>query len=104
MIYNLTRVVLVPGKMPEYYAISSKELVPLQIKLGMKIAGSFHSYTGNMNESFTLFAYDDLAAYQKLREATTKDKDYQRVYAKLQPLNVSQTRIILEANPWSPMK
>jgi hypothetical protein len=90
--------------MAEYFDIATKELMPLYPKLGMKLAGSFRPYTGNMNEIYTMYAFDDLAALQKAREAEQKNKDYQIVTAKLNALRVSQTRTVLEPNAWSPMK
>jgi len=79
-------------------------LVPLFPKMGMKLVASWHGYTGNMNETYTLFVYNDLADVQKAREAQRQNKDYQKVSAKLNALRISQTNTILEANPWSPMK
>jgi hypothetical protein len=51
-----------------------------------------------------MYAFDDLAAFQKAREAQQKNKDYQIVAAKLSALRVSQTLTVLEPNAWSPMK
>ena len=104
MIYQLNRQRLIPGKMAEYSDIFSKEWVPFYPKIGMKMAGSFHAYTGNMNETYTLYAFDDLAAHQKVRALAPKDKDWQKIQAKLVALQTSQTTILLEPNPWSPMK
>ena len=104
MIYYLSTSVLVPGKMAEFFGIGQKELLPLYPKLGVKSAGSFHAYTGNMNEIYTLYVCDNLAAYQKIREAQAKSADYQKVITKMNALRVSTTTTILEPNPWSPMK
>jgi hypothetical protein len=104
MIYVLSTAVLVPGKMAEYGEIASKEALPLYPKMGMKEVASWHGYTGNMNENYTLFVYPDLAAFQKAVEARTQNKDYQKIAAKLNALRVSQTSTILEPNAWSPMK
>lgn len=104
MIYQLVNSVLVPGKMAEYYDVSTKELMPLYPKFGMKLAGSFRPYTGNMNGIYSLYVFDDLAAYQKARDAQQKDKEFLKVSAKLNSFRVSMTHTILEPNPWSPMK
>ena len=104
MIYAMVNVILIPGKMSEFSEIFNKELVPILSKNGPKMVASFHGYTGNMNEINTLFVYDDLAAMQKVSETNRKDNAYQRVNAKLGAFLVSQTRTILEPNPWSPMK
>jgi len=104
MIYGLNNMVIVPGKMAEYGEIIAKEAVPLYPEIGMKLVASWRGYTGNMNENYSLFVFNDLAAYQKAREAQQKNKDYQKVNAKLNTLRVSQISTILEPNAWSPMK
>jgi hypothetical protein len=104
MIYILVTQEIVPGKMAEWGEIAVKELAPLRSKLGVKQAGSFHAYTGNMNKNYTLNAYIGLAEFQKVTEAQRKDKDWQRVMAKMNALVVSQEYTVIEPNPWSPMK
>ena len=104
MIYSLVTTLLVPGKMAEYQEIMTKEMIPLNPKVGLNLVASWHGYTGNMNENYNLLVFNDLAALQKTRETTAKDKDYQRVNAKLNALRISQTNTILEPNAWSPMK
>lgn len=104
MIYLLSNSVLVPGKIAEYEKIAGKELAPLFPKVGMKLVASWRGYSGNVNEHYSLFVYNDLSALQKATEAQRKNTDYQKTSAKLNDLRVSQTRTILEPNAWSPMK
>jgi hypothetical protein len=104
MIYNLVTFEIIPGKMAEYGDIVAKESVPLYPKLGMKQVAAWHAYTGNVNNTYALFAFNDLADFQKSREAQQKNKEYQRVQAKLNLIRVSSTYTILEPNSWSPMK
>jgi hypothetical protein len=104
MIYVLNTNVIIPGKLAEHSEIVAKEMVPIAPKIGLKWAGSFHGYTGDMNVSYGLFVYDDLTAMQKAIELRQKDKDNQRISTKLNALRVSVVNTILEPNPWSPMK
>lgn len=104
MIYGLSRTVVIPGKMPESLEIGVKELIPLYPKVGLKLVGSWHGYTGNMNELYSLFVFDDLRALQNSRELQRTVKEYQILNAKLNANRVSQTNTILEPNPWSPLK
>jgi hypothetical protein len=104
MIYGLSRAVLVPGKMAEFGEIISKEVLPFNPSVGLKMVGSWHGYTGNMNEIYQLFVFNDLAEQQKSREAQRQNKDYQKVMSKIYPLFVSQINTLLEPNPWSPLK
>jgi hypothetical protein len=104
MIYLSVTTEIAPGKMAEFGEIASKELLPLYGKLGMKLVASWHGYTGNVNQIYSLYAWDDLSAYQKSLEAQQKDKDFQRVAVKRNALTVRQTYTLLEPNAWSPMK
>jgi hypothetical protein len=104
MIYLLNTTVVIPGKMAERSEVVIKEMAPLFPKLGMKQVASWHAYTGNMNETFSLYEFKDLAEYQKVVETRSKNPDYQRVNAKLNALQVSVRNIILEPNTWSPLK
>jgi hypothetical protein len=90
--------------MTEYYDLATKELIPLYPKIGMKAVGSFRSLTGNMNQTYALYVFDDLAAFQKITAARLKDLAFQKVSAKMSALRISQTSTLLEPNAWSPMK
>jgi len=104
MIYISVATDIVPGKIAEYGEIVAKESVPLYPTMGMKLVASWHAYTGNVNENYALFVFNDLADLQKSRKSQSQNKDYQKVNAKLNALRVSQTYTILEPNAWSPMK
>ena len=95
---------IVPGKMAEYYEIVAKEAVPLYPKMGLKAVASWHNYTGNMNQTYALFAFNDLAEMQKSREAQRQNKDYQKVQVRLNAMRTNQIQTLLEPNAWSPMK
>jgi len=103
MIYQLTSNFLIPGKMPEYFKLA-EAIQPVYPKVGIKIVGSWHGYTGDMNVIHVLYAYDDLAAYAKARETASKTADYRNIVVRVPPLCVSQNLTLLEPNPWSPMK
>jgi hypothetical protein len=104
MIYSFANTIIIPGKMAEYFEIVNKELNPIVAKVGIIPIGSFHGYTGNMNQQYTIRGFTDLAAFQKSRVAQMNDKDYPRVSAKLASLTTSTTVNFLEPNPWSPLK
>ncbi len=104
MIYVLNIGKVIPGKMAERAEFVAKELAPLFPKLGMKQVASWHTITGNVNETYSLFEYKDMADYQKNQKAAQQNKVYQRATAKNQAFLVSQTRTFLEPNAWSPMK
>jgi hypothetical protein len=49
-------------------------------------------------------AYNDLAHFQKVREAQRKDPEYQKMTADLGALTVSNNMRMLEPSEWSPLK
>ena len=104
MIYNLVSGELKPGKMAEWSEIVSNEFMPFLPRLGFKPVASFHAYTGNMNQMYWLFAYDDLTSMKKILDGAGKDPEYRRIMAKILSLIVNQTFTLVEPNPWSPMK
>ncbi len=103
MIYQLTNMVVVPGKIAEYFK-NAEPAQPLYPKVGIKIEGSWHGYTGDMNIIYVLYSYKDLAAYGQARAAMAKDADFRKTLGNVYPLITRQTNILLEPNPWSPMK
>jgi hypothetical protein len=104
MIYVLNITEVIPGKMADRAEFVVKEVAPLFPKWGMKQVASWHAYTGNTNETYSLYEFKDFAEYQKIVETRSKDKDYQRVNPKLNTFQVKVTTNILEPNAWSPMK
>jgi hypothetical protein len=104
MIYELLDTIIIPGKMSEYSENYVKELVPYYREVGTKVAGSFRALTGNMNEVYHLWVYDNLADIEKSRIIRAKNADFRKAEARLAPFRVSVNRTILEPNAWSPMK
>jgi len=104
MIYVLATLVYSPGKLAEAQEIWIKEAMPLLPKVGLKVVGAWHGTTCNMDESYSIFVFNDLAQLQKSRETARQNANWHRVTAKLNALRVSQTTTMLEPAAWSPMK
>ncbi len=105
MIYSLVTVGVPHGKMAEYTDFVAKEFMPIYQRLGIKMVGSWTTvYGGNMDECLVLFAWDNLAAMEKLAAARNADKEWQRVYPRYQALTTSQTSRILNPNSYSTLK
>jgi hypothetical protein len=94
MIYVFYVTEIIPGKMAEYNELA-KEMAVVIDSLGMKRVLSAMPYTGNMNQLYTVFAYDDLAQMQKMNEISAKDKDVQRLTPLMSAFRVIQTRTLL---------
>ncbi len=104
MYYYLATQEVMPGRMPEYAEIASKELIPTYAKVGLKLVGSWHGTTGSPNTIYALFVFNDLTEFQKVTQAARQDKDYASASAKISKILTSQGRQLIEPNAWSPMK
>jgi hypothetical protein len=104
MIYRLNNVVLVPGKMANNLGVYEKEFLPASAQCGLNLVGAFHSYTGNMNEIFFLHQYKGLAEFQEIQNRVRASKECQAALAKLSTTVVRSNVVLLDPNPWSPMK
>jgi hypothetical protein len=98
VIYTLYINEVKPGKMAEYQKIM-QEMAPINDRYGQKRVLAAQSYTGNVNELYHIFAFENLDEMQKMNEKTSKDKDLQRLQALCSAMRVRQTRLILEQLP-----
>ena len=104
MIYVETTITLVFGKMADYQAIVTKEVLPVWDRLGIKLVASWRTTMPNVSDTVALFAYEDMAQMQKQVAARNQDKEYRAAMQKIAPLVVSSTSRILEPHPWSALK
>jgi serine kinase of HPr protein (carbohydrate metabolism regulator) len=104
MIYVLAIRQLLPGKMAQYKEVETKELIPVFNKYGIKMVGHWNTIIGNSYETVNLFAYNDMAHYQKSNEARRTDPESQKMAADLGALTVSNNLRLLEPSEWSPLK
>jgi hypothetical protein len=95
MIYVVNITEIIPGKMAEYKKLA-EEMAVVNDRLGSKRVLAMQSYSGNMNQLITIFAYNDLAEMQKNGEKNSKDKDVQRLIPLMNALRVSSIRNIFE--------
>jgi hypothetical protein len=78
MIYALAIRQLLPGKMAQYKEVETKELIPFFNKSGIKMIGHWNTIIGNSYETVNLYAFNDFAHWQKVREEGRKDAEYQK--------------------------
>jgi hypothetical protein len=104
MIYVLALRQLLPGKMAQYKEVETKELIPMFKKYGVKMIGHWNTAIGNANETVNLYAFNDMAQWQKFRDAQRTDPDAIKTAASLGALTVSSNSRLLEPSEWSPLK
>jgi hypothetical protein len=104
MIYVLALRQLLPGKMAQYKEVETKELIPMFNKYGVKMIGHWNTAIGNAYETVNLYAFNDMAQWQKFRDAQRTDPDAIKTAASLGALTVSSNSRLLEPSEWSPLK
>jgi hypothetical protein len=103
LIYILATQDIIPGKMAEYEA-GGPERLQSQQKVGMKLVGQWRGYSGDPNRVYSLYAYNDLAEFQRMHDARDKNAEYQKISAKAQALMESQSWVFIQPTSLSPMK
>jgi len=103
MIYMAVIQQLAPGKYPDY-AAAAKDLPPVYAKEKMNLVTSWHTVFGDMNQIWAVFSFADWTDYQNKVQAMARNKEYLAISAKLTSVTIKQDRVMLKANPWSPMK
>jgi hypothetical protein len=104
MIYVLAIRQLLPGKMAQYKEVETKGLIPWFNKNGVKMIGHWNTIIGNSYETVNLYALNDLAHWQKFREASRTDPEAQKTQADLSAITVTANSRLLEPSDWSPIK
>ena len=104
MYYVLATRQLRVGTMAQYKEVETKQLIPIFNKYGIKMIGHWNTIIGNSSETVNLFAYNDMAHYQKVREAQKTDPEYQKMSIALSELTTNANLRLLEPSEWSPLK
>lgn len=104
MIYVMAIRQLKPGVMAQYKDIETKQLIPAFNKFGVKMIGHWNTIIGNSYETVNIYALNDMAHYQKFREAQRSDPDIQKTSAALGAITVASNSRLLEPSEWSPLK
>lgn len=79
-LYYWEQTIVLSGKMGEFLESMQKELVPIEEKRGMKLAGCYRWYgaCGRQNEVTSLWSVKDWAHWGRMREARLKDRKFQK--------------------------
>jgi hypothetical protein len=104
MIYILAIRQLFPGKMAQYKEVETKELIPAFKKYNVKMIGHWNTIIGNSYETVNLYAFNDMAQWQKFRDAQRTDPEVQKLASDLGALTVSVNSRLLVPSEWSPLQ
>ena len=73
MIYNMRIYDLKPGCVPQYMDAVREVALKIRQENGVKLAGWYYTDIGKLNRVVHIWAYDDLAHFDKARTAVTSD-------------------------------
>ncbi|MFC1964145.1 NIPSNAP family protein [Chloroflexota bacterium] len=95
MIYELITVDVIPGKLKEFHDMWLKESLPVWEEHGIKHIGSWETTIGKSNEVIRLFAFEDLAHYERWMQFLAQDEDGKELRGKVWQYIVQLSRKIL---------
>jgi len=79
-LYYWEQTIVSPGKIDDFLKLMGEELVPIEEKRGMKLAGCYRWFgaCGRMNEITSLWSVQNWAEWGRMREARLKDRAFQK--------------------------
>ena len=96
MIYDMRIYDLKPGSVPQYMAAVREVALKIREENGVKLAGWYYTDIGILNRVVHIWAYDDLAHFDKARTAVTSDPRWARDFvSRVQGLIVRQQDMIM---------
>ena len=97
MIYNMRIYDLKPGCVPQYMDAVREVALKIRQENGVKLAGWYYTDIGKLNRVVHIWAYDDLAHFDKARTAVTSDPRWARDFvSRVQGLIVRQQDMIMK--------
>ena len=85
MIYNMRIYDLKPGCVPQYMDAVREVALKIRQENGVKLAGWYYTDIGKLNRVVHIWAYDDLAHFDKARTAVTSDPRWARDFVSRVP-------------------
>ena len=96
MIYDMRIYDLKPGTVPQYMDAVRELAFKIRQEHGVKLAGWYYTDIGMLNRVVHIWAYDDLAHFDKARTAVTSDPRWERDYLpRVRGLIVKQQDMIM---------
>jgi hypothetical protein len=107
MIYYQVTIQIKRGKLNEWVARFEKEMLPITERHGQKLAAAWSTSIGAYDEVTHVYAFENLAELERIRQEVAKDPDRIKMLAMPQP-NVSlidfETSKVMTPLPYSPLK
>lgn len=93
-----------PGKHLEYLKLYETEGMAIQMPILERCVGYFTVEVGELNCVVHMWAYDDLADFERRRGRLAADPKWQQYVPKIRPLMLRQETRLLKPTAWSPIR
>ena len=104
MIYDVRTYTLYPRMTKKYIDLFESMAMPVAKQHGFRLIGYFTSGIGALNQVVHIWAYDDLAEFDKMRAARAADPDWNRFLEATTGLVQSQEDKIMQPTSFSPLQ
>jgi len=104
MIYFLVTVQVQRGKMNEWTRLYEKHILPATERHGQKLVGAWKTSVGTYDEITDLYAFQNLAEFERIRKALYNDPEVQKYGPELNAIAGYEVSKIMEPLPYSEMK
>lgn len=104
MIYDVRTYTLYPRKTKEYVGHFETMAMPAVERLGFRLVGYFTSSIGTLNQVVHIWAYEDLAEFDKLRTLRDGDAEWHKfLEATVGLIHAQEDKVMLPVN-FSPLQ
>jgi len=89
-----------PGKAADFLRLYEAEGMQVQLRCLGNLTGYYVTEIGTLNQTVTMWAYEDLAERERLRGALAEEPQWRAFLAKARPLTIRQETAILSPAPF----
>jgi flavin-dependent dehydrogenase len=104
MVYMLVTVQIQRGKLKEWAELYEKHFLPATKRQGQKLVAAWKTTVGTYDEVTDLYAFENLAEFEKIRKNLFQDPEVQKYLPFLNSLSGFEISKIMEPLPYSEMK
>ena len=104
MIYNVRTYTVQPRLMKKYVGMFETMALPAATRLGMRLIAYFISQNGALNQVVHIWAYENLAEYEKIRATRDEDAEWELFLDSTVGLLVSQKDKFMRPSSFSPLQ
>lgn len=104
MIVEMRTYGFIAGGVPKFLRVYQEKGLAIQTRVLGNLLGYFVTEAGTLNQTVHLWGYDSFEDRLKRRAQLQADDDWQRFFAEIAPLLLSQQTAILTPTAFSPIR